>query len=144
MLKNIQLKYHYNSVEDNIILDFLNPALSVSCTYKRASGYFSSRGLVEYSKGIIELVKKKGSMQLVLSPHLDAEDIEAIKNGYDKREEIITKKLMTSLVTHNSLEEMNHLDLICKKITETKVSVTHTTEISHMISVLHNKLHTHL
>lgn len=139
MLKNIQLKYHYNSVEDNIILDFLNPALSVSCTYKRASGYFSSRGLVEYSKGIIELVKKKGSMQLVLSPHLDAEDIEAIKNGYDKREEIVTKKLMTSLVTHYSLEEMNHLDLICNLIAEGFLNIKIAYNLNQM-GIYHEKI----
>ena len=46
---------------------------------------------MEISKGIAEMASEGGRIQIVASPYLSDEDIEAIKKGYDYRNNIIEK-----------------------------------------------------
>ena len=86
------LKESYRT-PDNIVEDFYTPLLSNAKKYDRAVGFFSSSVLIELSKGLINLVKNGGKMRLITSPKLQEQDIQAIKEGYDKRE-IIDKAIM--------------------------------------------------
>ena len=95
--KNLSLKYSYRTSDDDVINDFLVPCLNYSVMYKRAAGFFSSTALVKLSQGIAGLIKNNGKMQLVVSPDLSQEDIEAIKLGYEKKEDIINKRLLESI-----------------------------------------------
>ena len=85
-LRDHKIKSEYRSLIDNVIQDFYLPLLKEATTYKRAVGFFSSSSLVEISKGIAELAKNGGKIQIVASPYLSEEDIEAIKKGYSSRE----------------------------------------------------------
>lgn len=86
------LKESYRT-PDNIVEDFYIPLLSNAKKYDRAVGFFSSSVLIELSKGLINLVKNDGKMRLITSPKLQEQDIQAMKDGYDKRE-IIDKAIM--------------------------------------------------
>lgn len=97
-LRDLDLKLSYRSDnEDEIIKDFYIPVLSNAVKYKRAVGYFSSAVLIQISKGISRLIENGGKMQIVASPELTEEDIEAIKYGYELKEKVISRALLRKL-----------------------------------------------
>ena len=96
-LKDHKIKSEYRSLIDNVVQDFYIPLLREAVTYKRAVGFFSSTALVEISKGIAEMASEGGRIQLVASPYLSDEDIEAIKLGYENRDVIIEKALLEQI-----------------------------------------------
>lgn len=125
-LKQYKVKCEYRSLIDNVVQDFYIPLLKEAVAYKRAVGYFSSSSLVEISKGIAEMAAKGGKIQIVASPYLSNEDIEAIKKGYEDRQKIIENALMVQLkepVDYYSLERLNLLTcLIADGILEIQVA----------------------
>lgn len=125
-LKQYKIKCEYRSLIDNVVQDFYIPLLKEAVAYKRAVGYFSSSSLVEISKGIAEMAAKGGKIQIVASPYLSNEDIEAIKKGYEDRQKIIENALMVQLkepVDYYSLERLNLLTcLIADGILEIQVA----------------------
>lgn len=125
--KELPLKFTYRTCDDDVINDFLVPCLSQSVIYKRAAGFFSSSALVKLSQGISGLINNNGKMQLVVSPDLSSEDIEAIKLGYEKKEDIITKRLLESLdeeITSTQKDRINlMISLIEKGVLDIKIAV---------------------
>ena len=125
--KELHLKDTYRTSDDDVINDFLVPCLSQAVMYKRAAGFFSSSALVKLSQGISGIINNKGKMNLVVSPDLSNEDIEAIKEGYEKKEEIITKRLLESLdeeMMGTQKDRLNlMIDLIEKGILDIKIAV---------------------
>lgn len=95
--EQLTLEPEYRSFEDDIIKDFYIPVLNKSIHYKRAVGYFSSSALIEVTKGISGLINNKGKIQIIASPQLSREDIVAIEQGYEKREDVITNNIVTNL-----------------------------------------------
>lgn len=73
-LKNINLKSSYDSDEDNILEDFYIPILSQSIIYKRNAGYFSSNSFAVAARGIGELIKNGGRIQLLANYILSEDD----------------------------------------------------------------------
>ena len=65
------------------------PCLTQSVVYQRAAGYFTSHGLTLAAKGLAQLIKTGGQLQLVVSPFLTDADIEAIESGYQSREQVL-------------------------------------------------------
>ncbi len=61
-------------------------------------GFFSSSALVEISKGIADMAKNGGKIEIVASPYLSDDDIQAIKDGYKNRQKIIEGGAHTSVV----------------------------------------------
>ena len=86
---DVEIKPEYRSLIDDMIEDFYIPLLNEAIIYKRAVGFFSSSALIEISKGISGLIKNGGKIQLVASPKLNDEDIEAIEKGFEQRNKII-------------------------------------------------------
>lgn len=62
-----------------MVQDFFVPCLSQSTLYRRAAGYFSSHGLALAARGVAKLVANGGEMRLVVSPHLDPDDVAALQ-----------------------------------------------------------------
>lgn len=90
--KDIQnIKLSYNSLSDQIVLDFYIPCLERAIRYKRAVGFFSSNILLQISKGLGAFADNGGRMQLLVSPKLEQADYEAIKKGYDIKEYVTNK-----------------------------------------------------
>lgn len=112
----LKLKTEYRSHRDDVIRDFYNPVLTKAVLYKRAVGFFSSSALIAMSMGICGLIKNGGSIQMIASPHLSREDLEAIDNGFKRRNEIIKEALIRELKTPQGIFETERLNLLSNLI----------------------------
>src|SRR5271157_4244760 len=83
-LRNLSLKYVYDSDQDDILNDFYIPSLSESTKYRRLAGSFSSSALAVAAKGVSKLIKNGGTMQLVVGAELRPDDVQAIIQGTEK------------------------------------------------------------
>ena len=90
-LSKLDIQDEYRSSECSIIDSFYTPCLEKSILYKRAVGFFSSTSMAVAAKGLTALIKSGGRMQLVASPELSKEDIEAIEKGIKQREDVINE-----------------------------------------------------
>ena len=141
-LKAHKVKSEYRSLIDNVIQDFYIPLLREAVSYKRAVGFFSSSSLVEISKGIAEMASEGGKIQIVASPYLSDEDIEAIKKGYSDRNKVIEKALLAQLMEepsdYYSMERLNLLaSLIADGIMDIQIAYT---EDKNGIGMYHEKM----
>ena len=141
-LKDVELKKEYRSLLDNVVQDFYIPLLKDATLYQRAVGFFSSSSLVEISKGIAAMAEAGGKIQIVASPYLSDEDIEAIKKGYADRDKIIEGALIASLsdehIDYYSMERLNLLaNLIATGLLDIRIAYT---EDSKGIGMYHEKM----
>lgn len=138
-LRDLEIKNEYRSKITDVVSNFFLPVLNESCSYKRSVGFFSSSSLVEISRGICSLAKRGGTIKLVTSPCLSDEDVEAIKDGYKKRDEVIRDALIRELKEPNGELEADRLallaDLIATGILDIKVAI-----IDNGIGIYHEKL----
>ena len=138
-LKDLEIKNEYRSKITDVVSNFFIPVLNEACSYKRSVGFFSSSSLIEISKGICSLAKRGGTINLITSPCLSDEDIEAIKDGYKKRNEIIKDALIRELREPNNEFESERLallaELVAKRILDIKVAI-----IDNGIGIYHEKL----
>lgn len=117
-LQDIEIKSEYRSLLDNVAQDFYIPLLQQAVSYKRAVGFFSSSALVEISTGISALVKNGGKILLVASPYLSTEDVEAIRKGYEMRDNIIKKAVVRELKEAKDSYEQDRLNLLANLISD--------------------------
>ena len=96
-LNELTLQDEYRSSEYSIVQDFYIPCFERSIVYKRSVGFFSSTSMAVAAKGLTALIQSGGKMQLVASPKLSDEDIEAISQGIKQREEIIAEVTVKEL-----------------------------------------------
>ena len=87
-LAQLQLDFEYRSGDSDTLNDFYIPCLQNSVLYRRAVGFFTSDSIQLAAQGIEALIANKGRMQLVASPRMSPEDIQAIEAGYKSREQI--------------------------------------------------------
>lgn len=141
-LKDHTIKSEYRSLIDNVVQDFYIPLLKEARVYKRAVGFFSSSSLVEVSKGIAEMASSGGRIQIVASPYLSDEDVEAIKKGYEDRNQIIEKALLSQIEEepsdYYSMERLNLLaSLISNGVMDIRIAYT---EGTNGIGMYHEKM----
>lgn len=139
---NLSIKQEYRSPQDNIIKDFYIPVLENAVSYRRSVGFFSSSALIEISKGICELAKKGGKIELVASPYLSAEDEEAIRKGYENRSKIIENALIRGLKTEpENYFEKERLNLLANLIESGVLNIKIAfTENGSSVGMYHEKL----
>ena len=139
--QDIEIKSEYRSRLDNVIKDFYVPVLKQSVLYKRAVGFFSSTALVELSAGICGLVKNGGKIQLIASPHLSSDDIEAINSGLKLRDDVIEEALIRQLSEPIGAEEAARLNLLSNLIAagvlEIKIAFL---ETDNSVGMFHEKM----
>lgn len=141
-LRENMIKSEYRSKIDKVVQIFYIPLLKDAVMYKRAVGFFSSSSLIEISKGISSLAKNGGRIQIVASPYLQDEDIEAIKKGYDSREKVIERALYRQLTDERldyfSIERLNLLaNLIADSVLDIRIAYT---ESNDGIGMYHEKM----
>ena len=113
------IKSEYRSLIDNVVQDFYIPLLQEANSYKRAVGFFSSTSLVEISKGIGSMAERGGHIQIVASPYLSDEDVDAIRKGYEDRDKVIEGALLRSLSDeHTDYYSMQRLNLLAALIAD--------------------------
>lgn len=115
-LSEIEFKTEYRSFVDNIPKDFYEPALKNAILYQRAVGFFSSSSLSSIADGIDGLVNNGGNIQLVASPKLSAEDIQAIQEGYEERK--IIERALSREINTDDQENRNKLSFLSRLIAE--------------------------
>ena len=128
-LKDHNIKSEYRSLIDNVVQDFYLPLLHEAKSYKRAVGFFSSSSLVEISKGIGDMAKNGGKIEIIASPYLSDEDIAAIKTGYENRKKVIEDALLRQLsdehTDYYSMERLNLLaNLIADEVMDIRIAYT--------------------
>ena len=141
-LKEHKVKSEYRSLIDNVVQDFYIPLLKDAVSYKRAVGFFSSSSLVEISKGIAGMAAEGGKIQIVASPYLSDEDIDAIRQGYEDRNKIIERALLTQITEeptdYYSMERLNLLAaLIADGVMDIQIAYT---EDKNGIGMYHEKM----
>ena len=121
--KDLDLKPAYRSRLNNVIQDFYIPVLKQSVVYKRAVGFFSSSALISLTPGICGLIENGGTIQLVASPRLSPEDIEAINDGIRRRDDVITEVLLRELRAPKGKFEEDRLNLLSNLIAINKLEI---------------------
>ena len=116
--QELNIKKEYRSLLDSVAKDFYIPLLSCAVKYQRAVGFFSSSCLIEISKGISELAKNGGKIQLVASPYLSDEDIEAIKSGYAMRDQVVKEAVRREMTEGKTPFEKARLNLLANLISD--------------------------
>ena len=80
-LQSINLKSVYRTGRDDLYNDFYKASLSVSCSYDRAVGFFSSELLAMSISGLSELIHSEGKMRLIIGHPLSNDEFDAVKHG---------------------------------------------------------------
>ena len=111
-LSELTLDISYRSDEGNVVKDFYIPCLERSAVYRRAAGYFSSSGLSLAAKGLAQLIKSGGRVQLVVSPRLSEDDVEAIQQGYRSRDEVLEDAARRALIDAESELSKSRLSVL--------------------------------
>lgn len=147
----LSIKPSYDSDDDEILNDFYNPILANSVEYCRLAGFFSSTALAVAARGIRGLLNNDGKMKLVVGAILKKEDIDAIREGLEKPEEIIKRAAINDI---DSIEEefvRNHVMalgwLIAKQKLEIRIAIVNDkngipldTESIHQHGIFHQKV----
>jgi len=138
---DIEIKPEYRSRLDNVMKDFYIPVLKQAVLYKRAVGFFSSTALIEMSAGICGLVKNGGKIQMIASPRLSAEDIQAITDGIKRRDDVIEEALIRELsepIGQQDSARLNLLsNLIASGVLEIKIAFLETDDT---VGMFHEKM----
>ena len=127
--KDQNIKSEYRSLIDNVIQDFYLLLLHEATSYHRAVGFFSSSSLIEISKGIADMARNGGKIEIIASPYLSDEDISAIRTGYENRNKIIEEALLRQLsdehADYYSMERLNLLaNLIADGVMDIRIAYT--------------------
>lgn len=104
--KDLDIKISYISRgEEDIASSLIVPALKQAKLYQRSVGYFSSGVFGLVVDGIVALARNGGHVQLIASPKLEKDDLDAIDAGYRERTRIIEDAF-----TRTFTEELEKLD----------------------------------
>lgn len=133
---DLEIKRSYISYgNENIPHAFLIPALKQTRVYKRSVGFFSSSVFSPIIDGIVALSRNDGNIQLIASPNLTADDINAINLGYQKREDIINgvleRDFAQSIETLDDARLQLLASLIANGTLDIKIAITNGTGIYH-------------
>jgi superfamily II DNA or RNA helicase len=79
-------KVRYSSDLDDLVSDFLTPALASARSYDRAVGYFRVNALAEIGQSLEPFFQPSNRMRLVASVEFDAGDVAAIERGLELKE----------------------------------------------------------
>lgn len=104
-LTDLQLKLSYRSGVDDLVNEFLVPCLKESILYRRSAGYFTSKGLALAARGVASLASRGGRMRLVVSPHLEVDDVTALQRALHQ-----PKVSLKSIIARNMTEIEGNLE----------------------------------
>jgi superfamily II DNA or RNA helicase len=101
----------YSSNENNPIADFYIPALECAIQYDRKSGFFSSAILSKVARGLGAMLHNMGRMRLIMGCQFSAEDLQAIQQGYELRDALLTR-LDTDLKPPENFAQLKHFEIL--------------------------------
>lgn len=117
----LQIEPEYRSLTTDVAKNFYIPVLKEAILYQRAVGFFASSVLAQISEGVECLAEHGGKIQLIASPRLQEQDVEAIEKGYQKRDKeavqkVVRDALFRELNAPANDTEARHLDLLVNLI----------------------------
>ena len=122
-LSELALLSEYRSDRNDLVADFYNPCLRVSNLYRRAVGYFTSRGLAVASQGIAQLIRNGGEMRLVASPKFNPEDLEAIRGGYEARQDIVARALLRAFDVPDERSDLDRIGFLAWLVAKNRLEI---------------------
>jgi len=139
-LRELSLQYEYRSDGSNLVKDFYIPCLRNATRYCRAVAYFTSNGLALNVTGLSSFIRRGGQMNLVTGPKLMSDDIEAIRRGYEAKEQNIDRTLDCDFeqVSHNRLMLLTWL--IAHSHLDIKIACPSDSSIPHPQAIYHEKI----
>ena len=114
---DLELLKQYKTYKNDIVKEFYTPVLKEAVLYQRSVGFFSSTALIELTNGISGIIKNSGRIQLIVSPFLSKEDIEAINKGYEQKK-IIEEAMLREYKEPENYFEEERLNLLAHLIEE--------------------------
>ncbi len=87
MLKSLPPTPTFDTSTDEILADFIIPALSRSDSYDRGVGYFTAGWLRLAASGLAALAARGGRARIIASPKLREEDVGALSTGMLARDD---------------------------------------------------------
>ena len=85
-LADLKLCLSYRTGRDDLVRDCFFSCLEQATLYRRkrrTAGYYSSSGLALAARGVASLASGGGKMRLVVSPHLQPDDVVALQAAND-------------------------------------------------------------
>ena len=134
----IKLSYTRHG-EDDILKDFLIPALKEATLYKRSVGFFSSSVFELLGDGLDSLVKNDGEIRVICSPELSKEDIEGIQLGYALKEGILRNLFEEDIEKSISEIDDHNLIQLISLIARDKLNVI-VVDIDNSRGIYHDKI----
>lgn len=143
-LKELNFKKFYDSDKDDILKDFYIPALSISVSYKRLAGFFSSGILAVAAHGISEFIKNDGKMQLIIGLEVNEDDYYAIKKATENPEAYVSRLLMDQLDDLENLLKEKKVEalgwMLANNLLEIKIGILPRGGIFHLkVGILEDK-----
>lgn len=138
--RDLELKKSYiNQGSENVVDCLINPALKYAVNYKRSVGFFSSSVFTLLINSLPPFIQNKGYIQLIVSPELSLDDIDAIKLGYDKKEAILNKRFVEDFDREiRSFDDMSLevlYELVARGFLDIKVAA-----VKNDVGIYHDKL----
>ncbi len=96
-LRYLDLEPQYDSVTDDVYENFFNRVLKRSTECARVGGRFTSRNFAACADGMQEFIQADGTMRLVLLPEFTEEDINAINQGINKIQDVLSDRWIRDL-----------------------------------------------
>ncbi|HBB35650.1 MAG TPA: helicase [Cyanobacteria bacterium UBA8803] len=101
----------YSSNENNPIADFYIPALECAVQYDRKSGFFNSAILSKVARGLGAMLHNEGKMRLIMGCQFSPQDLQAIQDGYELREALLTR-LDAELNPPENFAQLKHFEIL--------------------------------
>jgi len=143
-LDSLALGISYRSDNDDLVNDFYIPCMQKSILYQRAVGYFTSNGLAHAASGIAQLIQSGGRIQLVASPQLTHEDIDAIQKGTAAQNDVVLQAARRSFQDVKQLLVRERLEalawMVATGVLEVKLAIRVTKEGVPSTGIYHEKL----
>ncbi len=111
LLRDYPWKISYTSNTHNTVADFYIPALECAVQYDRKAGFFSSAILSKVARGLGAMLHCGGKMRLIMGCQFSPEDLEAIQQGYELRDALLTR-LDSDLSPPENFVQLKHFEIL--------------------------------
>lgn len=110
--RNIPLKLSYDSGIDDILWDFYIPVLSMSKSYDRIAGFFSSSSLALSARGLEDFITNGGKMRLVTCPQLSKKDVDMFETATANIDDLLTSNFIKDYCEIESQFQKDHVQAL--------------------------------
>ena len=100
LLTDINTKTSYRKGRDDIAEDFYLPCMKRAVRYDRAVGFFSSTVYTIAWGSLKSFIERDGKINIVCSPALSDEDVEALSEGYEEENADALRKEIDELLSN--------------------------------------------